>query len=108
MISRAYIFIFKGPLPPLTPQQEEAKRSRTAQDILQDFATMATRKQDGASTTVEHEDLGGGSSLGSTDGEAAEDEATPPGTPVSTGEANIAPGYSGEQCHRPSWLMPRK
>ena len=90
MISRAYIHIFKGPLPPLTPEQQEAKRSRTAQDILRDFATKATRKQDGASTNVENEDLAGEEAEEEADEEAAEDTATIPGTPVPTGDSDMA------------------
>jgi hypothetical protein len=44
LTSKAYIQVFKGPLPPLTPEQVKAKESRTATDVLDDFARLLTRK----------------------------------------------------------------
>ena len=43
-VSRAYIDVFKGPLPPLTDEQKAAKTTRTTQDILADYRTKARRK----------------------------------------------------------------
>jgi hypothetical protein len=44
LTSKAYIQVFKGPLPPLTPEQVEAKQSRTATDVLDDFARQLKRQ----------------------------------------------------------------
>ena len=62
--SKAYIEVFKGPLPPLTPAQEEAQKSRTAADILEDFARLTAKKEaqagndedDGGEKNVESQD----------------------------------------------------
>ena len=43
LISKAYIQIFKGPLPELTAEQIHAKQNRTADDVLKDFAQLAKR-----------------------------------------------------------------
>ena len=45
LTSKAYIEVFKGPLPPLTPAQVDARETRTAEDILGDFAKLASRKK---------------------------------------------------------------
>ena len=59
LTSKAYIEAFKGPLPPLTPAQLEAQKTRTAKDILQDFARLASRKKDGATAELSKEDKDG-------------------------------------------------
>ena len=56
LTSKAYIEVFKGPLPPLTPAQLEAQKTRTPNDILQDFATLATRKKADAMAGASQQD----------------------------------------------------
>ena len=43
LISKAYIQVFKGPLPPLTAEQIDAQQNRTADDVLKDFARLAKK-----------------------------------------------------------------
>jgi hypothetical protein len=96
--SHAYIHVFKGLLPPLTEAQEAAKKSRTTDDILKDFATMASRGKRGEKDkgdTVASKVDGTDSTPDTAKGEDAKRVGAKPAGPKSSG-SKIAEGSLGD------------